>query len=275
MGSPSSAEIRRPSLLPSIVGGLLGSFALLASHAGVGVFFVFVCIVTIAAALDLCRVLKAEEVGVSRILVSLGALALPAAAYWKGEARLGLTAAFVVIGVASVHIARGLRPDSLRTLSATVFGAVYTGLLAAFAILMRTHLAGDLMVLTFAFDFGGYLLGSWTAKSILRGRMAGSAVGLRPSWREAVLGCAGAVLGSLLSLAFMPSPYVASTAVILALIVTAAAILGELSGKMLRADLGVGDLAASVPGMGGIVFRLDGLIFAVPAFYYGFRLFLS
>lgn len=274
MDSRSSTESRR-TLLPAIVGVVLATLVLLSSWHGAALFLTVVCLVALAAALDLSTLLVSKGIHVSRVLIALGVLSLPLVAYWKGESRLGLAFGLVVMGVAAVYVVRGLHPDTLRTVSATIFSALYIGLLAAFTILVRIYEGGDLLLWAFALNFAGYVLGSWVGRSGLGGRAVMPSIGPAPTWWGVLFGLVGSLLGSLFSLTFMTSPFVTSTAVSLALIVTIAALLGDLANRMLRRDLGVGDLQAAVPGMGGIISLMDTLMIAVPAFYYGFRLYLT
>lgn len=56
--------------------------------------------------------------------------------------------------------------------------------------------------------------------------------------------------------------------VILAIIITVFAQLGDLGESLLKRDAGVKDSGASIPGHGGFLDRTDGYIFAAPAVFY-------
>jgi phosphatidate cytidylyltransferase len=64
------------------------------------------------------------------------------------------------------------------------------------------------------------------------------------------------------------SPWSASSAFGLALIVVVMAPLGDLCESMIKRDLGVKDMGALLPGHGGMFDRVDAVLFVLPAVYY-------
>lgn len=275
-GEPSaSASTERRSILPPVIGVLLGAGAVTTSVWNLRAFAVFVVILVVGAALDLAAVLNRKGFGVSRVLLVSGAIALTLVSYWGGEHRVGLVTAFVVIGIASWKVLGGLRPNSLRAIATTIFGAVGLGLLGGFAILLRQSNDGRRLVFAFATMIAGYHIGSWVGTRRLAGGPVMPSLSATPTWWGVVFGLAGSVLGSFVSLTFMEPPFVSTAALALGAIVALAAIVGSLGGRMIRADLGVSERSASVPGLGGLYARLDTMLVTVPAFYYGFRLYLT
>jgi phosphatidate cytidylyltransferase len=50
-------------------------------------------------------------------------------------------------------------------------------------------------------------------------------------------------------------------------VVSVAAIVGDLAESMVKRDLGIKDMSHLLPGHGGLMDRLDSILFAVPAAY--------
>ena len=57
-------------------------------------------------------------------------------------------------------------------------------------------------------------------------------------------------------------------AILLGLLIATMAPLGDLAESLTKRDLGVKDMGALLPGHGGILDRVDGLLFALPAVFY-------
>jgi phosphatidate cytidylyltransferase len=155
----------------------------------------------------------------------------------------------------------------------TVLGVLYVPVLASFAFLLLA-LPGDVgrnvfltvLGLTVLYDVCAYAVGS-----LWGNRPLAPTVSPRKSWEGAI----GATLVLLLvSLAIVPSiePFTASTAVGLALLIAVAAPLGDLVESALKRDLGVKDMGSILPGHGGVLDRIDAVLFTAPVAYYFLRI---
>ena len=71
---------------------------------------------------------------------------------------------------------------------------------------------------------------------------------------------------------FKMHPWTLGRAFWLAAIVCVAAPLGDLAESMIKRDLGVKDIGRVLPGHGGVLDRVDGLLFVAPAAYYLLRI---
>lgn len=153
-----------------------------------------------------------------------------------------------------------------RDVTAATLIAVYLPFFAGFAALLARPADGDLRVLVMLAgvvlsDTGGYVAG------VLFGRhpMAPS-VSPKKSW-EGFAGSLGATaIGGSLMLFFLFDGRLWQGAVF-GLAVAASAVLGDLGESLLKRDLGVKDMSALLPGHGGVMDRLDSIVFAAPTAY--------
>ncbi|HWO94022.1 MAG TPA: CDP-archaeol synthase, partial [Dehalococcoidia bacterium] len=150
-------------------------------------------------------------------------------------------------------------------------GALYIGWLGAHAVLLRELDDGREWVLlafgvVFATDTGAYFIG----RAFGRRKMA-PRVSPGKTWAGGVGGFAcGAIVAAVLNFAFgldAPPWEIAG----LAIIVPVTAEIGDLAESVLKRSMHVKDMGKVMPGHGGIVDRLDSLLFAIPVLYYWVR----
>jgi len=179
-----------------------------------------------------------------------------------GGALLTLPLAFVLKGISAA------RQAATASISATVLGAIWIGLglsfmllvrdlpeqgrLAAFTVLLAVW-AGD----TFAY-FGGRLLG--------RHRMAPT-TSPGKTWEGFFFGTAATIFVAFVALYeqdFLSIP----ESIVLGAVLAVAAPLGDLFESMLKRDMQVKDTGRLLGGHGGMLDRIDALLFAAPAAYF-------
>jgi phosphatidate cytidylyltransferase len=153
-----------------------------------------------------------------------------------------------------------------RDISAATLIAVYVPFLAGFAVLLavpddghwRVLLTLAVVVLT---DTGGYVAG------VLAGRhLMAPSVSPKKSWEGLAGSLLAAAAGGAVGLAvlFDVSWWVGA---LFGLAVAGAAVLGDLAESLLKRDLGVKDMSGLLPGHGGMMDRLDSILFAAPTAY--------
>lgn len=191
---------------------------------------------------------------------------------------IAVMAAISIVALAvEVFRAEGL-DKVLTSVAATVFGVVYVGVLAGFLIGMRMisdssvdpavpKLAAKLMTTFFAMvmmtDTGAY----YTGRTLGRHKLAP-----KVSPGKTIEGSIGgfitaAVAGIICKYVFFPEAPIAHIAILGAIIGIISQI-GDLAESLLKRGSGVKDSGAIFPGHGGMLDRVDSLLFCAPILYY-------
>jgi phosphatidate cytidylyltransferase len=178
------------------------------------------------------------------------------------------------------------KPDEMKTalvsVSATVFGVAYVALLAGLLISVRMipdtshtrHLAPKLLTMFFAMviftDTGAYYTGRSLGKTKLAPRISpGKTI-------EGFVGglVAAIAAGPLCRWAFFPEMNLTHSLLLGALIGLLGPV-GDLAESMLKRGSDVKDSGTLLPGHGGMLDRVDSILFCAPLLYTYWRLFGS
>ncbi|MGC5029543.1 phosphatidate cytidylyltransferase [Micromonospora sp. DT229] len=154
-----------------------------------------------------------------------------------------------------------------RDMTAATLIAVYVPFLGGFAALLAASPDdGALRVLVTLVavvlsDTGGYAAGANFGKHPMA-----PTISPKKSWEGFLGSVSAAALGSalLLWLLFDVAPWWGA---VFGVAVSGAAVLGDLAESMIKRDLGVKDMSNLLPGHGGLMDRLDSVLFAVPTAY--------
>ena len=205
-----------------------------------------------------------------------GALVL-GAGYYRGEnAMLAILAlATIATFLWYMTVPAAHRRDVVSNVAITVLGIVYIPLLAAYALAVLKLPDGEgltlsIIGLTFIYDtaaFGvGYFWGS---------RPLAPNISPKKSWEGAI----GATLVVIAVAVGVIAPTVTlldtvGRAVGLAVVVAIFAPLGDLAESLLKRDLDIKDMGGILPGHGGVMDRIDSVLFVAPAAFIYLRLIL-
>ncbi|HEX6851499.1 MAG TPA: phosphatidate cytidylyltransferase [Candidatus Polarisedimenticolaceae bacterium] len=241
-----------------------------------------------AAAIVACVVLASREAYAMleargmRPLRGLGlALGAAVAASFAGPATELEPATALGLAVAATFVAAmAIRPEpqamldaALATILPIVLIAFPMGFLAALRLIDR-EMGPDLVLLLLLCVMLGDTAAYYTGRAFGKHRMAPS-ISPKKTWE----GAAGALFGSLVAAALAHTWFFQRLtivhAVALAVILCVVGVLGDLAESMLKRASGVKDASSLLPGHGGLFDRIDSLLFAGPALYGYWRIFLE
>ncbi len=187
-------------------------------------------------------------------------------------------ALLVPLLLTGVLFARGSAGGPMASLGVTLAGIVYTGGMLSFAYALRYHeLVVDArggtalvllpLVVTWLNDSGAYLAGRAFGRARLMPTVSPS-----KTWA----GAYGAVVASVLTtwaLAAFLLPHMAHLSlsplgiVVVGVGLSLAAQVGDLAESMFKREAGVKDSSHLIPGHGGVLDRVDSLLFTLPVGY--------
>lgn len=160
------------------------------------------------------------------------------------------------------------RQSSTVTVSFTVLGVVWIAVGLAHAVLLREipehgrEAIFTVLLTVFAADTGAYLIG----KAVGRHRLA-PAISPGKSWEGLVGGLLAGMFVSFVAL-YEQGWLAIWESLVLGLVVVAASVVGDLMESLVKRDLGVKDSGALLAGHGGVLDRIDSLLYALPAGFY-------
>jgi phosphatidate cytidylyltransferase len=228
-------------------------------------FFAVGFLLAVLAVNEVVTLAQASGLDVSRSVAGVATALVVGSSGVPETFQIVLMTALVAVAASNLGAWRG-GPAALATVSATLFPSLYVGLPIGALLGIRT-LGGPralflLMLTVIVSDTSQYY--------------TGRAFGRRPlapivSPKKTVEGAVGgAVVGTLLFavvgmwwLPQLPAPF----RVMLGLTIVVLGIVGDLFESMLKRSAGVKDSSALIPGHGGVLDRIDALLFAAPVYY--------
>lgn len=188
---------------------------------------------------------------------------------------LTIVALGVAFLAAALHFLVRLKEiaDVARDLAMTITGFVYIPFMLCHLILLRQLPNGQswlflIMLIVMTNDTAAYYVGSAWGRQRLYPRVSPN-----KSVEGALGGLAASLIGALLAKFTFFSTLGYGDAVLAALLIGLAGQAGDLFESLLKRSFGVKDSGTSLPGHGGVLDRLDSIIFAAPVTYY-FTLYL-
>ncbi|MFA9444729.1 phosphatidate cytidylyltransferase [Egicoccus sp. AB-alg6-2] len=232
-------------------------------------FAVLIALLTVIAYVEAGRVLRTIGLRLEVAVAVVATLVMLFGAYQARHAGQAVGVAVLVLGGILSQLSDGHRSDVVRTLAITTLFGLWVGFLASFGVLLINRpSAGPLAVFAVILaavltDVGGYGFGV----AFGRHKIAPS-VSPNKTWEGFTGGLLLAVVALALLLPRFGDTFSPATAAALALACGVASFVGDLTESMFKRDLGIKDLGDVLPGHGGVLDRVDGILLALPVGYY-------
>ena len=247
----------------ALAGVLIGSLLLARP-----VFVAFLFLIVSLALLELLTVLRARATRpAGPVVLAMGGL-LVVGAYLEGPSALSFGLLATILAAFGWYLVDRGRTEVTRNVAATIFAVVYVPFMAAHLSLVvgrADHYVGALIgyaVLVVVYDTAAYATGATLGR-----RPIAPQVSPNKSW-EGAIGASVVCLAAGAFLLPLWEPWTLASGLVLAAATCVVAPLGDLSESMLKRDLAVKDMGSILPGHGGVLDRIDALLFMAPVLYY-------
>lgn len=259
--------------LAIVVGVLLGGVFLGSLFWHPVAFAAVVGTLTTLAFVESGRVLRRVGIHLEVPVLVVSTLIMLFGAYQARHVGQAVGVSVLFIGGVLWMLADTHRRDVVRTLATTSFFGLWVGFLASFAVLIVSRPTdGAIAVLgvvgaAIFTDIGAFAAGVRFG----RHRVAPT-VSPNKTWEGLIGGVLFATVAAALALPALSELFTPWSAATLALACALASFLGDLVESMVKRDLGLKDLGDLLPGHGGVLDRVDGILFALPVGYFAVEL---
>lgn len=281
-GEPERGIGGRDVPMAFLTGLVLAGLALGAIAIGPGAFAILAGLLVLLAQGELYFAMQKRHYQPATALgLAAGALAL-GAAYYRGEDAMLAILALTIVATFLWYLTvpQQHRRNVVTNVALTVIGVAYIPVLAGYVLAVldlplelsdRRGLVLSIIGLTVAYDVSAFVVGTWWGS-----RPLAPNVSPKKSW-EGAIGATFVVAAIAVGVVAPTVPLLDTIprAVGLAVVVSIFAPLGDLAESLLKRDLGIKDMGSVLPGHGGVLDRIDALLFVAPAAFMYLRLVLS
>lgn len=232
-------------------------------------FTSLIAMFVVIAVIESGAVLREQGVPLAVPAVLVGGLVTIFGAYQSFHAGQVVGILVTFVGIVVWLLADPERDRVVQTITTSMFFGLWTAFLASFGVLLVTTQdigpAAVLLVTGGAIfgDIGGFVFGSKFGRT----RVAPSV-----SPNKTVEGLVGGIVTAAVvagaAIPLINDEFTIAVAAAVGALCAFAGFIGDLTESMIKRDLGIKDLGALIPGHGGMLDRVDGLLFALPVGFY-------
>ncbi|MEW9534539.1 phosphatidate cytidylyltransferase [Microbispora sp. NPDC049125] len=262
-GAAAGGGSRTGRNLPAAVavGVALGAAVIGSLYTQKAAFLVVVLAAVGVGVHELVKALGTRGIRVPLVPLLAGMAAMVVGPYWGGVSFLVGAFAVTVMVLLTWRMFQGV-DGYVRDATAALFIAVYPSLFAGFVpLLLSPHDGADRVIIfiavTVCSDIGGYFAGIFLG----RHRMS-PLISPKKTWEGFGGSALACVVGGALLVRFLLEGQYWQGALVGAVVVVCAT-LGDLIESVMKRDLGIKDMGSVLPGHGGIMDRLDSLLFTL------------
>jgi phosphatidate cytidylyltransferase len=179
----------------------------------------------------------------------------------------GLALAFAILALLSLAIFRPGPPEGApRAAGVVVLAWLYCGLLASTVVGLRLRFGFGWVILVFVVTWANDTFAYFAGRLFGRHKLL-ERVSPKKTWEGFAGGALGSVAGALVVRALLLGPVPLWAALAVAAGGAVLGPLGDLAESMLKRAAGVKDSGRLIPGHGGLLDRIDALLFVAPWVY--------
>lgn len=233
--------------------------------------FHFLLLMTVVVGLGLMefyRMISAKGLPCWRgVGVTLGVL-LPAAFYMGGETAQAVVATSIMLTLMTGLFVQQDLSTSMQSAAFTLLGVLYVSWLLSYVVLLHLLAGGAVYVF---YIFGVVWLGDavamYVGASLGRHKLA-PVVSPGKTVEGAIGGLLGSLCGAVLGGYWLLDHVTLPQSLAIGSMLAVFGQLGDLSESLLKRSAAVKDSGALIPGHGGILDKVDGILFGAPVLYY-------
>lgn len=257
---------------------LLPVFIFIVVWPSVWLFAALAAVAAVLAELEYFNIAKGSGFTPWKVLGVSWTLAFLAVALWPKSLQLEMviSAGFLCLIVMTIFSRLDLKL-AFKTIASTIFGAFYVGFFLAYFIALKSQ--GDergkdlLLLLAFtvwAGDTAAYFVGSAIGKHKLA-----PSISPKKSWEGAIANVAASLITAYIARLTFIQSIDGTDVIFLGAAISIIGQLGDLFESVLKRGADIKDSGSLLPGHGGILDRIDSLIFTAPVLYYYHQVFIK